>query len=1034
MDPSISQESETRSALLNALAREAAAAPYARKLIVARRYGDALETLRALARSGVPWLGFEATTPKRIALELLGNEQNGLSARLIDEFDEQALIDEAIDATLADPAGAHYAHLGEGVGLRRSLARALQALRLGGIRADTVLDRLEDADKRNALTVMLRTYEQLLASRDRIDAAVLFAQALTALDAGPVLQGARLYVLPGQTLRGVSGRLVARLLERGAVVLDDDAPRGLARPPARVAAPAPDITATPLAHMHEPAHPGVAGSIDIFAATGIEIELREVLRRITAAGVPWDDAEIVATDPETYAVALDALARRLDVPVSFATGLPVARTRPGRVIATYLRWIEDDFREDVIRGLIERGDIVATEGSFMGPTLARRLRTLRVGRGRERYAATIDAALRALDLPHSDEDDRAPEEIEAARARERAQLLALRSLLDPILAATPDLGSSAERADVRLSAGSLARGVAAMLALARADTEVDRTAKERLSERLARAAETLTRATTLRGARAALEEKLDDRVPAPEASGRAPWLSAGGHLHFVDLDGAGLTGRKHTFVVGLDAGRFPDTGAGDAMLSDADRRQLAAGQVSFSLATSTERIEERRYALASALARMRGRVTLSYAAWSAAEGRSVGPSADLLQAFRLQQGNPHSNYDDLQEALHPYASAVAGEARIDTNDVWLQALDADGVLRRGDAQIAQAYPQLASGVAAHAARMGDVAGPHLGILRPRPVFDLRTWTRPLSASRLQALGTCPHRFLIMHVLGVRPPDDQKAEPGRWLNALDRGAVLHDVFEQTLRRARAAGITEIAAFADTAQSVLAEAIAERKEKQPPPGPAVYEAETTSLRADVRAFVHLFFAQPRDWIDLEARFGYGDDIAELPLPNGALRIFGQIDRIDRLEDGRVAVVDYKTGSLFPFRRETRVYAGGRRLQHALYTAGAEHLGHGDVAAVEYHFPGERGRNEIVRYTRRDVQDAGELLEQLLAGAAAGYFPPTNDAREDCMFCDVRAVCRVRGERERVTSLSAAWTARVWDSDLEALRALRALRDWS
>src|SRR5690606_38639394 len=97
--------------------------------------------------------------------------------------------------------------------------------------------------------------------------------------------------------------------------------------------------------------------LDVFAATSVSTELREVLRRIMAAGLKWDEVEIVATDANVYGVALDAIARRLDIPVSYAAGLPVSRTRPGRAVAKYLEWVEQGFPEDVLRGMIERGDI-----------------------------------------------------------------------------------------------------------------------------------------------------------------------------------------------------------------------------------------------------------------------------------------------------------------------------------------------------------------------------------------------------------------------------------------------------------------------------------------------------------------------------------------------------------------------------------------------------------------------------------------------------------------------------------------------------
>src|SRR5690606_8568827 len=137
-------------------------------------------------------------------------------------------------------------------------------------------------------------------------------------------------------------------------------------------------------------------------------------------------------------------------------------------------------------------------------------------------------------------------------------------------------------------------------------SSIDRVARERLLKRLERLEETATRATTLDAAVAVLTSRLDTRVPAPDAAGTAPWNAAGGHLHLSDIEHGGLTGRRATFVVGLDAGRFPGGGLQDPPLVDEGRRWLNSGQAVGSMPTSADRLTERRYAFAELLARLRG--------------------------------------------------------------------------------------------------------------------------------------------------------------------------------------------------------------------------------------------------------------------------------------------------------------------------------------------------------------------------------------------------------------------------------------------
>src|SRR5690606_12584328 len=101
------------------------------------------------------------------------------------------------------------------------------------------------------------------------------------------------------------------------------------------------------------------------------------------------------------------------------------------------------------------------------------------------------------------------------------------------------------------------------------------------------------------------------------------------------------------------------------------------------------------------LARLRGTVTLSYSAWDAGEARIVPPAAEMLQAYRLSQGDGTADYDSMHQALAAVASAVPRNgARLDGADVWLAALDHEGVMREGRRVVCNAYEGLGRGLRA----------------------------------------------------------------------------------------------------------------------------------------------------------------------------------------------------------------------------------------------------------------------------------------------------------------------------------------------
>jgi ATP-dependent helicase/nuclease subunit B len=1031
--------------LIGALGAVAAAHPFARKLVVSRRQGEGREVLRALTASGTAWIGFEVTTPWQLAQSLVGDKLAARGLRVVDEFEQAALIDESIDAVLQG-SGGRLAELAEGAGLRRSIANAVQSLRLAGIDgAALARTRFRDEDKRVQLSRILTAYERLMDRRDLTDRAGVFRLAVASLAVREVgVTDAMVYLMPGQLRRGLAGQLLSVLAEQGAQVLPSSPVFGLPTPMTLLAS-SKEFAAAPgtagLAWLHDvrnaPSSRADAG-LALFAASSMREELREVLRRTIGMGLGWDQIEILATDPVAYGVALDELTQRLGIPVSYAVGLPTSRTRPGRAVAKYLEWIQQDFPSDILRGMLERGDIEAAANAgpqVTGMALARRLRRMKIGRGRARYIAALSRAMRALDLPPHADDERTPEEIAEARAQERAEITGLQSILDPLLAQTPEMPGRFDDASVMVEPASLARGVLALLAVVPITTSVDQTAHDKLTSRLQRFEATATRATTLDAAISILVSKLDERVPAPHATGGAPWSSAGGHIHLTDLEQGGHTGRAATFVVGLDAVRFPGTGLQDALLVDDDRRRISEETAGSGLPTATERVEEKRYALAMLLSRLGGRVTLSYSTWDAVEGRAIPPAAELLQAYRLMTHDASADYDALHRALAPAASAVprADSALLDSDDVWLGALTQGGVLRYGIPSVRATYRGFDAGITAGRALKGAVLTPHHGLITPRESLDPRVnESLVVSSTQMQTLGTCPHRYLLRYVMRVKKPDDPDTSVEAWLSALERGSLLHSVFERTLKAFndnRDAIATD--EFEVRAMRTLDDELDSARDRLPPPGDAIFQIEAESLREDVRAFVAMVREDGARWIDVERKFGRdGAPPIQISVGPSKIRVNGAIDRIDRLPDDSLMIVDYKTGSRHRFGGKTGNYDGGRRLQHVLYAAVAERLYDGQVSRAEFQFPSRRSENHRAVY-RRPVITAGlPIVNQLLDMLKAGQLYATNDV-DDCRFCDYAAVCRVRvSDYGEVKSMMAEWSREGGDPALSALRQLRSI----
>jgi CRISPR/Cas system-associated exonuclease Cas4 (RecB family) len=997
---------------VDALAREARERPLERKLVVAPTFGGGRELLRALARRGHGWVGYEVMTPTALAARLARGALALEGFQALDAFDRQALMDEALDGALASGPDAGLGELSEGVGFREAVHGSLTALRMAGVTPAALrAARLRDYRKRMFLTRVLERYETLLRERRRADPATILASAVAALDdAGdglPAVMGAdALLLVPGLGTRGLPGRFLEALVQRGGRVLATDPVMGVPDPDSVLWRAGEPSGAFSYLHVPE-TRPDMTPLPELFRAASVSDELREVLRRVAARGIPWDEVEIVTPDPGAYGSALHALSTRLGVPVTYATGLPVERTRPGRVVHAYLDWIQGGFQASPIRRLLEAGDLLAPRGTgrHQPADLARSFRQLRIGWGRRRYRTQIRHALAAVEARAR--TDRGPEESRDKRFQtERSRLEALRSILFPALKATPTVPDREGEPSDPVSPAEIARGVRAFLRRAPAGTGADLAARDEIIRVLDRVEATLRRRTHFAAAVTILRRHLEVRVRAPDprphdggaADAGAPWSSEGGHLHLSDFEHGGLSGRRHVFVVGLDADRVPGNGAQDPVLPDADRRVLGAG-----LPTSAEVSRERAFRLWALLARLRGEVTLSHAAWSASEARVVAPSPVLLQALRLQRRDDALTYEDLHAALGPVACAIPpeGAPALDADDVWMAALSHGGLLRAGTGAVRAAFPGLDRGLAAHAERLDGVPGPHHGVVTPRP-DELDPRRNPevvLSASRLEDLGTCPLRYFYKTVLRLYPPDDPEMDPDRWLDPLRKGSLLHAVFEETLREAKNRGVTRTdAALEPLALEVLASATRRARATIPSPGDGVVQREVSGLHEDVRSFARMIREHGDHWVKLEMKFGLeGKELLALPLEKGTIRLRGAVDRVDEDLHG-MKVIDYKTGVPHDYQGGTGVFNGGRRLQHAIYAEAAERLLGGQVQVGEYHFPTRRGENQIVPFSRLSMAGLPDLLDRMLDGVAAGTFVPT-DSGDDCRFCDFAPVCRAR-----------------------------------
>lgn len=529
---------------------------------------------------------------------------------------------------------------------------------------------------------------------------------------------------------------------------------------------------------------------------------------------------------------------------------------------------------------------------------------------------------------------------------------------------------------------------------------------------------------------AALEARLE--VTAAPRRGRV------GHGVLVATDPGDLLGAtpRLLLLTGVVEGAAPARRAADPLVTDAelqlvsgtasrrDRRAAARGAVDHAAAAASRTVAFAHRA-DSQTARRPSRWFLGWA--GALAGAPAALSADELEAGAFPWLEVVPSFaasvcgvgaGSVQEQRLATLAALAGSGA-DPDHLWSSA-------------VVREDPALVRAVQAAVARRSDRFTAWDGLVAAGLALDAE-----VSASALEDWATCPQRYLLRHVLAVAPTD----APGDALDVdgRDRGSLAHAVLAAVVGRGLHRPPDQPWDEADRAR--LQDELAQRAEALRQRGAlgrgVLADLRIDGLKASLLAALDLDDADRAEegWVPVAVEEGFGDRHGRpvaVHLPSGrTIRFTGRVDRIDVTDDGRVRVVDYKTGS---DRRYVAAAGGGaaaaRLLQLSVYEAAAAATRpHGEVSSGWWLLDVvERdGRAAPIRPNHLTSDAFSAALDAIAAGIEGGAFPadPGEDGfrgPENCRFCPYDRVCRA----DRVRALQR----KADDPALAPWRALRAV----
>lgn len=247
-----------------------------------------------------------------------------------------------------------------------------------------------------------------------------------------------------------------------------------------------------------------------------------------------------------------------------------------------------------------------------------------------------------------------------------------------------------------------------------------------------------------------------------------------------------------------------------------------------------------------------------------------------------------------------------------------------------------------------------------------------------SFSQLAAFSTCPLQYKFAFVLKIPAPTDKAS--------LIFGRVLHNVLHDFLEPLEVSSAVQDSLFSKPKAELNEKKLLvlyedrwqadgydskEEREKYYQKGKNILKTFWANLSAE--DFPEILF------LEKNFTFKIGDGI-----------IKGAIDRVDRLPDGTLEIIDYKTGN----PKEKLEYADKRQL--ILYKIFLEEFLKISVSKLSYYYL-EGTYKTSFEAKDKDVEKLRlEVLEEI-AEIKKGNFPPS--PTELCKYCDFRDICQWR-----------------------------------
>lgn len=425
-------------------------------------------------------------------------------------------------------------------------------------------------------------------------------------------------------------------------------------------------------------------------------------------------------------------------------------------------------------------------------------------------------------------------------------------------------------------------------------------------------------------------------------------LSKPGYLHVTDLFGGLSCVRKHMFICGLNAKVFPGSPIEDYLLLDSDLARFDEEKVK----DSDDKIKINKQLLNDVInnaCSFNSCIHFSYSGYNLVDLKEENPSSVLFEIFKKENGDDSTT----EKYLNAFGSQVK---YFDENITSLKNVGnkyiAGETIEKQDVTFDDEYANT----------------------------NIKYSISPSSAD---IFFKCPKHFYLTKVLGIYEPEIDN--PFDSMPANDVGTLVHECMEDYGNNPSWSKDEFIKNALEKFDLYFNKRI------------SLQTKDKDSIKEEYLRMANIGYdSDPRDGKEVVASEKYLGPYTD---PITGLSFGGYIDRLEKLPNGKYRVVDYKT------YKEKKNEEGDidSCFQVVLYAYILENdpkEGKIEIEDCEYRYL----RNPIptVKVGYQNIKHRlNDKLSQIKNALDTGFFPYTNNPKDDCKYCKLKDICGINKE---------------------------------